>query len=73
MGSLAYTIARNQGHFEPVNNYQQYIVLHSRTIDHQENSIWRRFALRAKTTELFNSKIINKYGRRFEDQCVARV
>ena len=36
-------IARNQGHFEPANNYQRYIVLHFRTIDYQANSIWRRF------------------------------
>ena len=27
-------IARNKGHFEPVNNYQRYIVLHSGTIGH---------------------------------------
>ena len=31
-------IARNQGHFEPANNYQLYIVLHSGTIEYQENS-----------------------------------
>ena len=37
-------IARNQGHFEPTNNYQQCIVLHSETIEYQENSIWRRSA-----------------------------
>ena len=35
-------IARNHGHFEPANNYQRYIVLHSGTIEYQENSIWRR-------------------------------
>ena len=28
-------IARNQGHFEPANNYQRYIVLNSGTIEHQ--------------------------------------
>ena len=39
------TIARNQGHFEPANNYQRYIVLHSGTIEYQENSIWRRSRL----------------------------
>ena len=38
-------IARNQGHFEPANNYQRYIVLHSGTIEYQENSIWRRSRL----------------------------
>ena len=38
-------IARNQGHFEPANNYQQCIVLHSETIEYQENSIWRRSRL----------------------------
>ena len=38
-------IARNQGHFEPANNYQRYIVLHSGTIKYQENSIWRRSRL----------------------------
>ena len=39
------TIARNQGHFEPANNYQRYIVLHSGTIEYQENLIWRRSRL----------------------------
>ena len=34
-------IAINQGHFEPANNYQLYIVLHSGTIEYQENSICR--------------------------------
>ena len=38
-------IARHQGHFEPANNYQRYIVLHSGTIEYQENSIWRRSRL----------------------------
>ena len=40
-------IARNQGHFEPANNYQRYTVLHSGTIEYQEkeNSIWRRSRL----------------------------
>ena len=38
-------IARNKGHFEPANNYQRYIVLHSGTIEYQENSIWRRSRL----------------------------
>ena len=38
-------IARNQGHFEPANNYQRYIVLHSGTIEYQENSICRRSRL----------------------------
>ena len=38
-------IARNQGHFEPADNYQRYIVLHSGTIEYQENSIWRRSRL----------------------------
>ena len=38
-------IVRNQGHFEPANNYQRYIVLHSGTIEYQENSIWRRSRL----------------------------
>ena len=38
-------IARNQGHFEPANNYQRYIILHSGTIEYQENSIWRRSRL----------------------------
>ena len=38
-------IARNQGHFEPANNYQRYIVLHSGTIEYQENSIWQRSRL----------------------------
>ena len=38
-------IARNQGHFELANNYQWYIVLHSGTIEYQENSIWRRSRL----------------------------
>ena len=38
-------IARNQGHFEPANNYQRYIVLQSGTIEYQENSIWRRSPL----------------------------
>ena len=36
---------QNQGHFEPANNYQRYIVLHSGTIEYQENSIWRRSRL----------------------------
>ena len=39
------SIARNQGHFEPTNNYQRYIVLHSGTIEYQENSILRRSRL----------------------------
>ena len=42
------SIARNQGHFEPANNYQRYIVLHSGTIgtiEYQENSIWRQSRL----------------------------
>ena len=26
-------IAKNQGHFEPANNYQRYIVLHSGTVE----------------------------------------
>ena len=39
------SIARNQGHFEPANNYQGYIVLHSGTIEYQDNSIWRRSRL----------------------------
>ena len=34
-------IARNQGHYEPANDYQRYSVLHSGTIVYQENSIWR--------------------------------
>ena len=38
-------IARNQGHFEPADNYKRYIVLHSGTIEYQENSIWRRSRL----------------------------
>ena len=38
-------IARNQGHFEPAKYYQRYIVLHSGTIEYQENSIWRRSRL----------------------------
>ena len=38
-------IARNQGHFENTNNYQRYIVLHSGTIEYQENSVWRRSRL----------------------------
>ena len=38
-------IARNRGHFEPANNYQRYIVLHSATIEYQEDSIWRRSRL----------------------------
>ena len=33
---LSLHIARNQGHFEPTNNCQLYIILHSRTIYHQE-------------------------------------
>ena len=32
-------------HFEPANNYQRYIVLHSGTIECQENSIWQRSRL----------------------------
>ena len=42
---LIHFIARNQGHFEPANNYQRYNVLHSGTIVYQENSIWRRSRL----------------------------
>ena len=38
-------IARNQGHYEPANDYQRYSVLHSGTIVYQENSIWRRSRL----------------------------
>ena len=38
-------IVRNQGHFEPANNYQRYNVLHSGTIVYQENSIWQRSRL----------------------------
>ena len=38
-------IVRNQGHFEPANNYQRYNVLHSGTIVYRENSIWRRSRL----------------------------
>ena len=38
-------IAKNQGHFEPANNYQRYIVLHSGTVEYQENSIWRQSRL----------------------------
>ena len=38
-------IARNQGQFEPANNYQRYIVLHSGTIVNKEKSIWRRSKL----------------------------
>ena len=33
---LSLHIARNQGHCEPANNCQLYIVLHSRTIYYQE-------------------------------------
>ena len=38
-------IAKNQGHFEPANNYQRYIVLHSGTVEYQEKSIWRQSRL----------------------------
>ena len=43
-------IARNRGHFEPANNYQRYIVLHSATIEYQEDSIWRRSRLDLQRT-----------------------
>ena len=36
-GKRKKNIARNQGHFEPAKNYQRYIVLHSGTIEYQEN------------------------------------
>ena len=35
-------IARNQGHFEPANNYQRYIVLHCGTRKHTPTSVRRR-------------------------------
>ena len=35
-GKRKKNIARNLGHFEPANNYQRYIVLHSGTIEYQE-------------------------------------
>ena len=38
-------IARNQGHFEPANNYQRYIVLHPGTVEYEENLIWWRSRL----------------------------
>ena len=38
-------IVRNQGHFEPANDYQWYIVLQSGTLEYQENSIQRRSRL----------------------------
>ena len=37
-------IVRNQGHFEPANNYQRYNVLHSGTIVYQEAAITARSA-----------------------------
>ena len=73
-------IARYQGHFEPANNYQRYIVLHSRTIDYQEIQCGddQNFDLHLRPgiflfrkglrTNLFPGKIINKDVGRFKDQ-----
>ena len=82
-------IARNQGHFEPANNYQRYIVLHSWTIEYQEiqyggdqnfdllfaQDCWiciQRltyfYSEKELRTNLVLSKIIKRYGRRFQDQ-----
>ena len=51
-------IARNQGNFEPANNYQRYIVLHSGTIEYQEifnmPAITARSAKKSISYDLYN-------------------